>query len=287
MAHLALRRVRLACGVATMFRDQRDDVARITKPADEWHSFFIGARRRPRPCRLRAVMPAQRSLWLFAVPLGACASSGLPPVTVDVEPTRQAVADARAAGAAETAAEPLERAEAHLAEAEALLALGEGDAARHAQQAKTLLSVAEVEAAWAADAARRETAVASATTRLLETEARLTKLEAKLRRLEDRASLLQSDLERTETELIRAKTRLMGAESKADASSAIAEAHILIRRLADGPGRGAAIGRCRKDVARAEQLMAAGNFGAAVFFAMRAQETATRTRGSTRTTKPD
>ncbi len=93
------------------------------------------------------------------------------------------------------------------------------------------------------------------------------------RRLEERVALLRQALEQTETELIRSKARLKGIETKAQASSAIAEARILVRRLG---ARSAAATECDQSLAKAERQLAAENYGAAMFFALKAQDTASR-----------
>ena len=63
-------------------------------------------------------------------------------------------------------------------------------------------------------------------------------------------ALQQQALELTETELIRSKARLKGIETKAEASSAIAEARILLRRLG---ASSAAAALCQESLAKAEQ----------------------------------
>jgi hypothetical protein len=99
------------------------------------------------------------------------------------------------------------------------------------------------------------------------------------RRLEERLAVLQRDLELTETELIRTKARLKGLQTKAEAAAAVAEAQILVRRVAKERGASATIVRCQDLLRRAEQQLREGNFGAAVFFAGRAQDLATGVRG--------
>src|SRR6185369_1021083 len=50
----------------------------------------------------------------------------------------------------------------------------------------------------------------------------------------------------------------------------------LTRRVADDHGRGAILARCQELVARAEQLLKEENYGAAAFFALKAQDTAAK-----------
>ena len=214
-----------------------------------------------------------------AVPLGACATAGAPPVkSVDLTPAREAVATARDAGAAERASETFTKAQGHLSEAETLTAAKGGDPC----QADSLARLAVVEAQCAAELARiadpqspiQRAAASGAEVDKL--QARLRKAEEDQRKLEDKVGVLQRDLEMTETEVIRTKARLKGNETKAEASSAIAEARILIRRIADEKGRGASVVRCQELLAKAEQLLKEENFGAAAFFALKAQDTAVK-----------
>ena len=92
-------------------------------------------------------------------------------------------------------------------------------------------------------------------------------------RQEERITLLLRDLELTETEIIRTKARLKGLETKAEASSAIAEARILVGRL-DRRTRTATLASAQQAIAKAEQLLQQENYGAALFFATKAQQIA-------------
>ena len=91
-----------------------------------------------------------------------------------------------------------------------------------------------------------------------------------------RLASLQRELDFAEAEVIQTKTRLKGPESKAEASSAIAEASILIGRLQDDPRGRHTLARAQDAVVRAEELMEEGHYGAAIFFARKAQDTALR-----------
>jgi hypothetical protein len=123
-------------------------------------------------------------------------------------------------------------------------------------------------------AGAREAAIrAEASARLAAAQAEMKPVRDENRRLEERLALTQQALEQTETELIRSKARLKGTETKAEASSAIAEARILQRRLR---ARSAAATLCQESLAKAEQQLAQDNYGAAVFFALKAQDIATR-----------
>jgi hypothetical protein len=111
--------------------------------------------------------------------------------------------------------------------------------------------------------------------------ARLRRAEEEQHRLEDRVELLQRDLEVTETELIRSKARLKGNETKAEASAAVAEAQILASRIAQDKTKASTLARCRESLAKAEEQLGLGNYGAAIFFALKAQDTATRSTQET------
>jgi hypothetical protein len=106
-----------------------------------------------------------------------------------------------------------------------------------------------------------------------EASARLAAAQVELKQVRERLALTQQALEQAETELIRSKARLKGTETKAEASSAIAEARILLRRLR---ARSAAATLCQESLVKAEQHLARDNYGAAVFFALKAQDIANR-----------
>lgn len=226
------------------------------------------------------------AFWLAVLLVSACVSSrGRAAPKVDLSAAREAVEKARAAGAPERARETFIKAQGHLNEAEALLGPAPGaDAAERARQAETLGRIAAIEAHCAVEIARvndmpvQPRPVATPSPEAEKLVARLKKAEEDQRRLEDRVALMQRDLEMTETEVIRTKARLKGNETKAEASSAIAEARILMRRLPDDRGRGGALTRCTELVTRAEELLRQENFGAAAFFALKAQETVMKAR---------
>jgi hypothetical protein len=220
-------------------------------------------------------------LILSALLPTACATTGAVP-RVDLAPAREAVEAARKAGAPERAAEPFGRAQSHLSEAESLTSPGPGDAADRARQAQALAQVATAEAVCARDMAWLATpgqqGQASAAPADADKQvARLHRAEEEQRRLEERVSLLQRELELSETEVARTKARLKGSETKAEASSTIAEARILLRRMADERGRAPALARANELLTKAEQALKEDNYGAASYFALRAQEVATRT----------
>lgn len=216
----------------------------------------------------------------LALTAAACASSSPRPVVVDLAAARAALEDARRAGAPKSAPDSYASADLHLKQAEKLLATkGKGEGER-TLRADGLANLATAEARCAAAAARtaqgpkadrdKRATVTADTDRL---NARLKKSEEEQRRLEERVALLLRDLELTETEIIRTKARLKGIETRAEASSAIAEARILAGRL-DPRARAATLGLCNENIAKAEQQLSQVNYGAAVFFAMKAQDIA-------------
>lgn len=209
---------------------------------------------------------------MFLGTLAACASSGGTRVALDLTKARAAVDDARTAGAPTHAPEAFGRAQDRLQQAET-----ESKARGRERQAQVAADLAEAEGRGAAALARavqksaREKVVIVAETERV--NARLKKAEEDVRRLEDRVALLTRDLELTETELIRSKARLKGNETKAEASAAIAEARILASRLANATGRTSAVVRAEESLAKGDEQLVAGNFGAALFFATKAQDT--------------
>jgi hypothetical protein len=222
---------------------------------------------------------------LLVLPALACASAGsqapaTPARRVDLKPARAAVEEARKAGAPQRAPDTFKQAESHLKEAEGLAGRGTAAvAADRAQRAEFLGRLATVEARCATNLARlRPTTTAADKGGRADDEAaaRLRRAEDERRRLEERVALLQRELELTEMEVVRTKARLQGIETKAEASSAIAEARILMTRL-DARDR-ATLSRCQELLDKAEQQIGENNFGAAVFFARKAQDIATKAR---------
>jgi hypothetical protein len=203
--------------------------------------------------------------------LGACASAPKARA-VDLRPARQALEQARAEGAAERAPQTFNRAQGELQEAERLVAERGPDA-----------PMAAVEAEWAARLALAEARCASREApspatppeeiKRLETRAR--RSEEEQRRLEEQIALRLRELQVTETELIRTKARLKGLETRAEASSAIAEARILVKRV-ESRGRSATLKAAEEDLEKAEGLLQEENYGAALFFALKAQDMVTK-----------
>src|SRR5262245_37181400 len=221
----------------------------------------------------------------IVLPLAGCASSGTAS-KVDLTPARDAVENARKAGAPERAPETFTRAQGHLNEAEAL-ADGKGrDGEDRVRQAEALSRLARAEAECATSIAGlvqpepsvQAEASRSASAPESDLEARLRRANDDQQRLEARVALLLKELEITETEVIRTKAKLKGLETKAAASSAIAEARILMKRVANDKSQTLDLTRCQQLLDRAEQQLAVDNFGAAAFFAMKAQDLLDETR---------
>jgi hypothetical protein len=210
----------------------------------------------------------------LALAAGGCASAGSR-AALDLGPARRAVEAAREAGAPEKAKATFDLAEERLKDAERLAGEG-GHAPREAaHEAEWLARMAMTETQCEQRATEAQAASSVSSQAVEQLRGRLRQSEDDERRLEERATLLQRDLEMTETELIRTKARLKGIEGKSEASSAIAEAQILVRRL-EPRGRPAVLSLCRESLAKAEQQFVQENYGAAIFFAMKAQDLAVR-----------
>ncbi len=206
---------------------------------------------------------------LLAAPLLAGCATKTPPATgpaavpSPLAAARAALREAEASHADAQAPEPYRRAIESMRQAES----GTGAAAREAAiraEGFARLAVAEARCPTSPSTAAGNGSPERA-------QAELKQLREENRRLEERAALLQQTLDQTETELIRSKARLRGTETKAEAASAIAEARILLRRL---NARSTAAALCRDSLAKAERQLELDNYGAAMSFALRAQETA-------------
>jgi hypothetical protein len=204
-----------------------------------------------------------------------CASAAPRGAALDLSPAREAVEAARKAGAKEKAPATFTRAEGRLKDAERLAGRGGAAPREAARDAEWLARLAMTEAQCEQRASDAQVASSASGQALDQLRSRLRQSQEDERRLEERVSLLNRDLEMTETELIRTKARLKGIEGKSEASSAIAEAQILVRRL-EPRGRTAALSLGRESLGKAEQQFVQENYGAAIFFAMKAQDLAVR-----------
>jgi hypothetical protein len=226
---------------------------------------------------------------LLPLALGACASAKVRPgARVDLTAAQQAVEAARKAGAPAKAPDMFKQAERHLHEAQSAAA-AKALTPEQSIRAQGLGELAASEAHCAVTLVR----LASAPDRTARTppaeieraNTRARKLEDDNRRLEERIALLLHDLDVTETEIIRTKARLKGIETKAEASSAIAEARILMGRL-DTKANAPTLGMCEDSLAKAEKQLQQENYGAALFFAMKAQDAATKAQESPDSRRP-
>jgi hypothetical protein len=230
------------------------------------------------------IRPFSRVLALLP-PLGlaACASAKVQPASpVDLSRARQAVEAARKAGAPVKAPNVFKQAEAHLQQAESL-ATARDPSSQSSVRAEGLGELAAAEARCATTLASltggaektqsTQKAATGPSAERLGTE--LKNAQEDNRRLQERIALLLHDLEVTETEVIRTKARLKGIETKAEASSAIAEARILMGRL-DERTNAATRALCEDSLAKAEKQLQQENYGAALFFAIKAQDAATK-----------
>jgi len=220
----------------------------------------------------------------LAAPLAGCASAG---IKVDLDAARTAVAEAKAAEAPARAPEAYSRAEKDLERAEALEAGRDLRRDRRGAQEAALLAVSEAHCATALSRAllrteqtttKAQAAVAASTAEVDRLTTRARKLEEDQLKLEEKIAVLTRDLEVTETELIRTKARLKGNETKAEASAAIAEARILAGRMAEDRSAGSVLARSEESLSKAEEQLTAGNYGAALFFASKAQDLVARVK---------
>jgi hypothetical protein len=220
-----------------------------------------------------------RTIVLGSALLGAGCASARGRGTVNLQPARQALQEARDAGAPRTAAASFSAAEAQLKKAEDLaLDKKRTEAREAAASAEWMARLAAAEARCAASSATARTEFQTIQTRndseVRNLQARVRRSEDEQRRLEEELAAEKRDLEVTEMELIRTKARLKGLETKAEASSAIAEARILLKRANGRAGPLLLSGE--QSLAKAEQQLRDENFGAANFFALKAQDFATR-----------
>ena len=227
-------------------------------------------------------------LLLAPLTIAGCASAKpRPGARVDLGAAQQAVEVARKAGAPAKAPDAFKQAERHLKEAQSVAASSDLTPEKSAR-AQGLGELAIAEARCAVTLSR----LAGPNEKTARTgpegeraNARLKKAEDDNRRLEERIALLLHDLEVTETEVIRTKARLKGIETKAEASSAIAEARILMGRL-DTRTKAATLSLCEDSLAKAEKQLQQENYGAALFFAMKAQDAATKAQESSDSRRP-
>jgi hypothetical protein len=221
-----------------------------------------------------------------AVGLSSCATAKHAPApapeAIDLRPARDAVQSAREAGAVERAPDAFARAQGHLNEAEALAADALDQEKR--EQSAWLGRLAIVEAECAVVIARQsaqQSEQKAETSQEAEkrSNALIRKHEEDQKRLEEQIASLKRELDFTETEVIRTKARLKGIETKAEAAFAIAEARTLLSRLDEKTSRTPSVQRGQEALQRAETLLREDeNYGAAIFFAQKAQDAALKAR---------
>jgi hypothetical protein len=228
-----------------------------------------------------------------AIAATGCAARAVPATRVDLSPAREALESARLLNSAEEASDCFVKAEGHLNEAESLAATRDPEKTR---QAEWLARLSLVESHCATSIARivetlRAVPPVAAPVRTDETrllKEKLQKAEGDQRKLEERVAVLQRTLEVTETEVVRAKAKLKGIETKAEASSAIAEARILMRRLQEEKGRSDSLNMSQDRLDSAVEQLQNGDYSLAAFYALQAQEILEQVRRGVRvTTDPE
>jgi len=107
-------------------------------------------------------------------------------------------------------------------------------------------------------------------------------------RLEREVEHLRADLSQAEQELVAMESGLRGSRVRADAISALAEARIQVERATRRvPWRASLLKEAGEKLDEAERLVAAENFGSAIFFASRAERIARNTLEEARTAESE
>lgn len=217
------------------------------------------------------------AVFLGATLVGGCAARTAPPPRVDLSPAREALENARLLTSAQEANECFVKAEGHLNEAESLAETRDPEKSRQAEWLARLSLVESHCATSIAKVAETQraavpTAAASRGEEADQLKGKLRAAEEERKKLEERVAVLQRTLEVTETEVIRAKAKLKGLETKAEASSAIAEARILMRRLQEDKGRTASLNMSQDKLDQAVEQLQNGDYSLAAFYALQAQE---------------
>lgn len=209
------------------------------------------------------------AIALVALSFGGCASSQKTTApNVDLSEARKAVEEARAAGAEKSAAPSFSLAEKHLKEAETELSQGNKDSAQRAEWLGRLA----LEGARCALALSQSSPPPVGSTDSRPLQEKLDQAQANLRRLDQRVGTLQLERDILRREMLRMQARLKGTATMEEASSAIAEARILLRRLPQE--KSPALSRILDLVGRSEGLLRAEDFGSALSDALQAQDEA-------------
>jgi uncharacterized protein YgiM (DUF1202 family) len=107
---------------------------------------------------------------------------------------------------------------------------------------------------------------------MLDLRAQLDNAQAEMKRLGEYVTQLQRDKDTLNRGILRANVRLKGSASAEEATSAIAEARLLLTEIP--PTEASTLALCTESIAKAEGHFRAQNYGAALFFALQAQEEA-------------
>jgi Bacterial SH3 domain len=208
--------------------------------------------------------------------LAGCQSAS--PPAVDLAPARAAVAEARPKATTDEAKQCLLRAEEELKAAEGF-APSSSPAERQRAVGLASSAVADATCVDRLEAQGRRFSAPVEAPSGSGSNAEVERLKTRVRRsaeeqkkLEERLAILQHDLETTENEVIRTKAKLKGIETKAEASSAIAEAQTLVVRSLDQKVKSPNLTRAQEKLELAERQLRGGNYGAAAFFALQAQD---------------
>jgi hypothetical protein len=221
--------------------------------------------------------------------LGCASHPAAPPAApVDLAPAKQAVENARAAGAEAKAPQGYAQAVEYLRQAEA--AAGEADpAASSRAECLTKLAVAGAQCAMntaqltvvrpVAQSPSSQGSGSASRAELADLRSRLEASQAEKKRLEEHVALLERERDILNREILRTKSRLKGAATSEEVSSAIAEARILASRVP--PGAGPLLARCNESIDKASSEFKSDNLETALFFALEAQEEASGAGAST------
>jgi hypothetical protein len=241
----------------------------------------LGARA-ARFVRRRAVSSHRSTVLILTLLLYGCATHKPAPVNIDLAPARQVIESARVAGAEERAPQDYAQALEYLRQGETALGKPSPESATKAERLGTLAMESALRALFAAQAARPVAAPPPANTAsradLAELRAKLEGSEAERRRLEEHVAQLQREKDLLNREVLRAKVRLKGAASTEEASSAIAEARTLLSLVPQTAGP--LLSQCADSISKAEAKFRLGNYGAALFLALEAQEEASEAGAS-------
>jgi hypothetical protein len=225
-------------------------------------------------------MRDRRITLLFVFVSGCASSRAVPPQKqVDLGEARKAVEAARSAGAIN---EALTRAVQNLQDAEAEMALGEKGSPDRAEwlgrlaQEGARCALEESELKTAAEAAApAPTPSATPSREVWELRRKLDDAQADERRLMEEKAGLQRERDNLAREALRVKARLKGSATVEEASSAIAEARVLVNRIPPEQS-GGVTSRCLDLIREGEDKLRQESYGPAVLLALDAQDQASK-----------